>query len=103
VVLEAMNYCVPVLAARIGGLPEMVIDNVTGLLFNAGDSGDLAEKMHRLWISQTDRERFAAAGRSRVAEKYSAGPYMEDLLSIYSQAIQSAPRAAGLNYQVPAS
>lgn len=89
VVLEAMNLGIPVIAARIGGLPEMVVDEVTGLLFTAGDAHDLARQMLKLWHDPAMRQRFAWAGRQRVEEKYAPGPYIRDLLSIYSQATVS--------------
>lgn len=88
VVLEAMNLGVPVIAARIGGLPEMVSDGVTGLLFTAGNSNDLARQMLHLWHNPEMRQRFARAGRQRLEEKYGAGPYVDDLLTIYSRAVQ---------------
>jgi glycosyltransferase involved in cell wall biosynthesis len=82
-----MNFGIPVIAARIGGLPELVVDEVSGLLFAAGDSRDLALKMRRLWDDSEARERFARAARAMVIEKFSATRYVEDLLSIYSQAM----------------
>jgi glycosyltransferase involved in cell wall biosynthesis len=44
-IMEA-NFCgTPVIASRIGGLPEMIDDGITGLLFNCGSSNDLADKL----------------------------------------------------------
>jgi glycosyltransferase involved in cell wall biosynthesis len=45
VALEAMALGTPVIASRIGALTEVVIDNVTGLLYTAEDSKDLADKI----------------------------------------------------------
>ena len=42
---EAFCAKVPVIASRIGGIPELVTDSLNGLLFNPGDANDLAEKM----------------------------------------------------------
>ena len=42
---EAFCAKVPVIASRIGGIPEIVTDSLNGLLFNLGDTDDLAEKI----------------------------------------------------------
>ncbi len=44
-VVEAMALGKPVIGARIGGIPEMVIDNYTGLLFEPGNAAQLAERI----------------------------------------------------------
>ena len=48
VVLEAFLAGLPVVAARIGGIPELVSDGTNGLLFHAGDADDLARALARL-------------------------------------------------------
>ena len=48
VVQEAFLAGLPVVASRIGGLPEMVTDGVNGLLFEPGNASDLAHTLHRL-------------------------------------------------------
>ena len=100
VVLEAMNYGVPVLAARTGGLPEMIEDGVSGLLFAPGHRSDLVDKMRRLWGDAQLRRRCVAAARIRVAEKYDADLYIRDLMSIYSLAGEHSAgrRAAKLGH-----
>lgn len=51
VAAEAMSYGLPVIASRIGGLPEIVDDGITGFLFEAGNSEDLARKIELLWYN----------------------------------------------------
>jgi glycosyltransferase involved in cell wall biosynthesis len=86
VALEAMNFGCPVLAANVGGLPEIVDEGRAGVLFQSGDSVDLAEKMGRLWEDNDLRVRVASAAKLRVETKYSERPYLEDLLAIYQRA-----------------
>lgn len=47
-ILEAFASKTPVIASRIGGVPELVDDGVNGLLFNPGDADDLYRKMQRV-------------------------------------------------------
>lgn len=49
VALEAMAHGCPLIATRIGGIPETVADGVSGLLCQAGDANDMADKMTRLF------------------------------------------------------
>lgn len=48
VIIEAMSFGVPVIASRVGGIPELIADGATGLLFSAGDSDQLAAQITRL-------------------------------------------------------
>ena len=56
----------PVVASRIGGLPDMVVDGETGLLVTPGDERDLREAMQCLLDKPELRERMGANGRQRV-------------------------------------
>ena len=47
VIAEAFLYKTPVVASRIGGIPELIEDGKNGLLFNAGDAHDLKDKLQR--------------------------------------------------------
>lgn len=51
-VMESQKYGTPVIGARIGGIPELVIDGENGLLFESGNSDDLAEKIQELWSDE---------------------------------------------------
>ena len=66
VALEAMKAAVPVVASRVGGLPESVVENETGVLVPPGDAVALAGALERLMDDPALRERLGAAGRERV-------------------------------------
>jgi len=51
-VIEAMALGAPLVAPRVGGIPEVVVDGVNGLLYEAGDAGDMAAK---LFLALEDR------------------------------------------------
>ena len=48
-VMESQLYGTPVVASRIGGVPELVEDGITGELFTPGDVDDLKSKIENLW------------------------------------------------------
>ena len=67
VAAEAMACGTPVVASRIGAIPEIVKDGVTGLLFEPGDPQDLADKLSRLLDDDELRARMGAEGVRDVA------------------------------------
>jgi glycosyltransferase involved in cell wall biosynthesis len=88
VILEAMSHGLPVIASRIGGLPELVDDGVTGLLFAPGNEEELANAMRILWRDPELCKRMGAAGRERAIRRHGEGAFWQDLKSIYETAIQ---------------
>jgi glycosyltransferase involved in cell wall biosynthesis len=85
---EAMAHGVPVLASRIGGLPEVVDDLENGLLFEAGNVEALAENMSRLWDDTQTIARLGAAARRKAVEEFSPATYYNRLLASYQAAIR---------------
>lgn len=88
-IVESMAHGKPVIASRIGGLPEIVDDGVTGLLFEPGNAHDLAEKVRYLWDRPELCRQMGAAGREKVLREYGEGRYYEQLMAIYQNAIAS--------------
>jgi glycosyltransferase involved in cell wall biosynthesis len=88
VILEAMSYGLPIIASRIGGLSELVEEGVTGVLFDPGNSEDLAKKMRFLWENPSLGLRMGQAGREKAIREYSEDAYYERLLSVYEKAIE---------------
>ncbi len=87
VVAEPMSHGVPVITSKIGGLPEIVEDGVTGLLSEPGNAEDLAVKMRRLWDSPELCRRMGQAGREKAIREYSPDRYYERLMALYTRAI----------------
>jgi glycosyltransferase involved in cell wall biosynthesis len=90
VILEAMSFGLPVIASRIGGLPELVEEGVTGMLFEPGDSEELAEKMQTLWQDPGLCQAMGDAGRRRAIEQFNERDYWRKLSSIYESAMAAA-------------
>jgi len=85
--LQAMACGVPVLASRIGAVPELVGNpDRNGLLFEPGDVDDLARNMVRLAADKQLRTRIGWAGRERVLTEYSTGRMIEGTIAVYELA-----------------
>jgi glycosyltransferase involved in cell wall biosynthesis len=84
--IEAMSQSKAVICSRIGGLPEIVEEGVTGRLFEPGNSMELAEIIRYLW-SRTDIVRaMGRAGRDKAQRDYSPEKYTNRLMSVYEKA-----------------
>ena len=88
VIIEAMLYGKPVVCSRIGGLPEIVEDGVTGLLFEPGNADDLAEKIRYLWDHPELCQKMGQTGREKVLREYSSEKYYERLIACYQKAVE---------------
>ena len=71
VVIEAFARGRPVVATDAGGIPDLVTDEVEGLLVPPADVGALAAALERVLVDQTLAERLGAAARARYAEWHS--------------------------------
>jgi glycosyltransferase involved in cell wall biosynthesis len=88
-VVEALANGLPVVASRLGSLPELVRNGETGLLFEAGNADDLAEKMAWAEAHPEDMARMSRAARLEYEMKYTPDRNYEALMSIYGAAINS--------------
>jgi glycosyltransferase involved in cell wall biosynthesis len=87
VLLEAMFHGLPVVCSRIGGLPEIVDDGITGLLYEPGNVDELADRIRTLWQNPALCQKFGDAGRRKVREDYAAERLLDRLLGIYDKVI----------------
>jgi glycosyltransferase involved in cell wall biosynthesis len=96
-VLEAMAAGLPVVATRVGGVPELVVEGETGLLVPPSDPAALAAALQRLLDEPELRARLGAAGRARVQEHFAVDSFAESHLDVYRRALA----AKGLPLPVP--
>lgn len=71
VILEAMGLGLPVIATRVGGVPELVQDQVTGLLVEPGDVEAMADAMRLLATDEPLRTQMGQAGAQLAGERFS--------------------------------
>jgi len=88
VILEAFASAKPVIGSRIGGIPELVRDGETGLLFEPGSTGDLAEKIQ--WMTDHPKERQEMGRRARELVEKECNPelHYEHLMGVYRMALR---------------
>jgi glycosyltransferase involved in cell wall biosynthesis len=85
--IESFASGTPVVAADIGGLPEMVDDGENGLLFEPFSVDDLSRKMHRLFAQDGLAADMGRAARAKAEKRYGAGSHMQELLALYSSVL----------------
>lgn len=67
--LEAMSVGRPIIGSRVGGIPELVTEGITGLLAIPGDSGDLARAIEKCW-STDNKEQMGINAKEKVLESF---------------------------------
>jgi glycosyltransferase involved in cell wall biosynthesis len=85
VALEAMASGTPVIASRIGGLPEIIEDGETGFLVPPGDVAVLRERIERLLVDQSLAARMGARARDRVLADWTWGRCAERCAAAYRE------------------
>ena len=84
--LEAMAAGRPVIASRVGSLPEVVSDEITGLLVEPQSVPDLTAAMIRLAESPKLRQELGERGLIRARESFSLEAMVERTLAVYDEA-----------------
>jgi glycosyltransferase involved in cell wall biosynthesis len=83
VLLEALALKKPVIASRVGGIPEVISHGVSGMLVNPGNVAELAAGLHSLIQDQEKASLFGVAGRTRVEEEFDAALMAKRTIAIY--------------------
>ena len=93
--LEAGAAGIPVVGARAGGIPEVVVDGETGLLCPAGDAGALAAAIERLLGDPEAAREMGKRARARVESRFSVDAMVEGNLKVYREVVAARRRTAG--------
>lgn len=97
VAIEALRAGRPVIASSIGGLPEVVEDGVSGLLFRCGSPESLREAI--LKMLQLDLASLGKQARQRFEQKFLATEMIEGTINIYSAQLREAFSASRGNFK----
>lgn len=84
--LEAMACGVPVVATAVGGLPDTVVDRVTGALVRPNDPRALGTALRQLLHNPLQRLAYAAAALDRARQRYAWQRTADELAAVYSAA-----------------
>lgn len=87
-IIEAFAAGKPVIGARIGGIPELVQDGVTGRTFVPGDAQDLARVIEESLKDSAQLADWGANASKRVSEEFSADAHYLRLMAIYEEALR---------------
>jgi glycosyltransferase involved in cell wall biosynthesis len=89
VALEAMAARKPVIAAAHGGLPDIVVDGVTGMLVKPNDATALGDAIASLVRDKARREQLGEAGWQRLGETFSSQHYIKGFEQLYGTVTES--------------
>lgn len=85
--LEAMAAGLPVVATKVGGVPDLVCDPSVGALVEPGDPAAIAAGIRDLLRDQSRRERMGSNARRRVENQFSAAAMARNYAELYQEAL----------------
>ena len=91
VILAAMANRLPVVATTVGGIPELVIDRITGLLVPPRDPKQLAGALQKLLESPSLRKRMGESGRKRVESHFTLEKNIKKMEQLYWELLGKLP------------
>ncbi|MFD0737906.1 glycosyltransferase [Lysobacter koreensis] len=100
VVMEAMSVGCPVIASQVGGTPELVEHDATGLLFRSDDSDALAAQLRRLVAEPALRARLGRESAARIRSRYSIARLVDATVAVYERCLRADTHAAPESRQV---
>jgi glycosyltransferase involved in cell wall biosynthesis len=96
ITLEYMASGVPIVATRVGGIPELVSDGETALLIPPGDADALAQGIEKLLASQSLRRQLSQAARARAEQCYTYDRFMNEVEELYRDVLATRPTISPL-------
>ena len=89
VAIEALAAARPVVATRVGGVPDVVTDGVDGFLVDPGDFDALAERLRAPLRDPELRRAMGEAGRARVLPRYAVSRLIDDIDRLYRSLLEA--------------
>lgn len=95
VALEAQLAGKPLIATNVGGLPEIVQHEQSGLLIPARSSTGIIESVERLYQDRELAGRLAATGRERASQRFTSERLTEEVVAVYREVLRRRGRLSG--------
>jgi glycosyltransferase involved in cell wall biosynthesis len=89
ILLEAMAIGVPVIATDVGGIPEVIKDNLNGLLVPSKDSEAIASRIHLLMEDATIRDRLSKSALEILNQRFSQKVMTQSTINVYNKLLLS--------------
>ena len=84
-ILEYMSYSLPVIATRVGGNVEQILNNKNGFLVEKNDDIKLSQRLEELIKNKLMRKKFGRVSKKIVKEKFSLETSFKKYKKIYSE------------------
>jgi hypothetical protein len=94
VALEAQLAGKPVIATNVGGLPEIVQHEQSGLLIPARSSTGIVESVERLYQDRELAARLAATGREQASQRFTSERLTEEVVAVYREVLRRRGRSS---------
>ena len=98
-ILEAMCFGCPSVSTRVGGIPEVIDDNRTGLLVSPGDAGAIAAAVQSLIVNPDRRVAMGRAAQALAREKFSAQVIVPRYEALYRRVLAEPIYSPSLGMQ----
>ena len=82
-IIESFAYGKPVLASRIGGMPEVIDHGRTGFLFEAGNADELKDLMNWMWTNPSKAKKMGGFAREHVEKAFNPEAHYRKLMKVY--------------------
>jgi glycosyltransferase involved in cell wall biosynthesis len=92
-IIEAMRAGLPVVASRLGGIPQLTLEGVTGLLVESGSVEELAGALTRLVEDRDLRIRMGRSGRQRYEQRFNSRLMCAHTMSVYQDVLAETDRS----------
>lgn len=89
VILEAMQFGIPVIATKEGAIPEIIDDGITGLLVDKNRPDQIASKLEILMNDFGLRKRMGEAGRRKFSEKYTFEIFEQNMKNVFDSVLKT--------------
>ncbi len=84
-IAEAMACGTPIIAPRVGGIPEVVDDNVTGLLYDSSDMADAVDKLSKMMSNTELRKQMGIKSRDKINREFSVQKIVSQYDDLYCE------------------